>query len=322
MPDVNEAAARAGSDLAGVLHAAVETISARQQITFTRYVRRVLPLDGFVYWVKAAIVEDDGQSVAPFTRTVTGSLHRQACVEQTETVSQTVNTLIFTPLEAIDDFTAPGSDALWTGEYDGVRFAFSRMDSQYTRSGIFHYMGRAILPAMLPQLIDDPAQLDEDRVICNSLPVWLSMDTIAPVWPAFLVPRDITPPWIAVDIRETRPLSAAPAIVPDAEVASAAYRSHFCSDRVRVTLYGFSNDQALAFVDGVVERACLTEEYGISNIPVVHEEKLNQPEIDALARRKYVDFEINYHQCITRALSRQRIRQALLPDENLHIPGK
>lgn len=323
MPDVNEVAERAGSSLSGVLHTAVETISASQKITFRLYVRQVLPLDGFVYWVNAAIVNTDildnlGLTGTKFTRTIKGSLHREAYSEQSETHSQTVNTIIFTPLKQVDDFNIPGQEFIWIGEYDGVRFAFSGMGALYTQAGIFHYTGTAILPAMMPQVIDDPSQLNDALVISNSLPVWLAMSTIAPVWPAFLVPRDIAPPWIAVDIRQTDALSSAPAITPTDDPEK-AFRSHFCRDRVRVTLYGFSNDEALEFVDDVVEQALMYEQYGIGNIPVVHEEKLGQPEIDTLARRKYIDFDINYHQSITYAISRQRIEQALMPPENLLI---
>ena len=37
----------------------LEDISRSASVTFTKYVRKVLPLDGFVFWVKASIISDD-----------------------------------------------------------------------------------------------------------------------------------------------------------------------------------------------------------------------------------------------------------------------
>ena len=38
------------------LAAGVDMLSIQQEITFTRYIRLVLPLDGYVFWVKADMV--------------------------------------------------------------------------------------------------------------------------------------------------------------------------------------------------------------------------------------------------------------------------
>ena len=53
MPSLEELAEQHSSQLSSVLKSAVETISSDQEITFRLYVRQVLPLDGFVYWVNA-----------------------------------------------------------------------------------------------------------------------------------------------------------------------------------------------------------------------------------------------------------------------------
>jgi len=45
-------AATAKPQLASGLAQGVETISNYEQITFTLYVKLVLPLDGYVFWVK------------------------------------------------------------------------------------------------------------------------------------------------------------------------------------------------------------------------------------------------------------------------------
>ncbi|HBA7502717.1 TPA: hypothetical protein J1Y47_002230 [Escherichia coli] len=59
MPSLEELAEQHSSQLSSVLKSAVETISSDQEITFRLYVRQVLPLDGFVYWVNAEIISCD-----------------------------------------------------------------------------------------------------------------------------------------------------------------------------------------------------------------------------------------------------------------------
>ena len=39
-----------------VLKAGVETISAHQTVTFTKYYRMILPMDGYLFWVNANIL--------------------------------------------------------------------------------------------------------------------------------------------------------------------------------------------------------------------------------------------------------------------------
>ena len=56
MPSVNEPVRTA---LGAALKAGVDTISLSQQLTFTLYKRLVLPLDGYLFWVKASILVPD-----------------------------------------------------------------------------------------------------------------------------------------------------------------------------------------------------------------------------------------------------------------------
>lgn len=56
MASLEEAAKVANTQLSSVLHSAVETISSDQTIKFKLYVKQVLPIDGFVYWVNADIL--------------------------------------------------------------------------------------------------------------------------------------------------------------------------------------------------------------------------------------------------------------------------
>lgn len=313
MPSLEEAAANTGSQLASVLQSAVETLSSNQQITFRLYVKQVLPLDGFVYWVNAEIVNGDelarlGLVDIPLTRTISGSLHRQVVSEQSETASRDVNSIIFTPIEQADDFNISDPGTIWLGEYAGTQFAFSRMDSRYTQAGIFHYRGNAILPTMQTQIINSPEDITDDLILSNSIPIWLSMRGIATVYPSFLSPANLRPPYIVADVRRTMPLQLAP-VVRDGK------RYQHVQDTVRVALFGFNNQQALDFVDHVIERALNLEEYGITNMPVVTDGKFNQVEINALAQLKYVDFDINYYQATARDIAKQQIKTVIIDYE-------
>lgn len=308
MPSLDELAENTGSQLASVLQSAVETISSGQEITFRLYVRYVLPLDGFVYWINAAILNPDELRRMgvenPHVVNIKGSLHRQVVTEQSATASRAVNSIIFTPVEKIDDFNVENPNAIYLGEYANTQFAFSRMDSRYTQSGIFHYRGTAILPTMRSQIIDNPDDISDELILSNSTPIWLAMKQFATVYPSFLSPSNLKSPYIVADISGTTSLQVAP-------VLWQGRRFQLAQDRVRVTLYGFSNQRALDFVDFVVSSALEDEQFGVSNIPVVSDDKSNQVEINALAKKKFIDFDINYYQTTTRDIAQQLIKEVI-----------
>lgn len=308
MPSLDELAEQTGSQLSGVLQSAVETISSGQQITFRLYVRQVLPLDGFVYWINAAIIAPEELKRMgisnPLVATIKGSLHKQIVSEQSETASRDVNNIIFTPVEKVDDFNIENPNGIYLGEYEGTQFAFSRMESRYTQSGIFHYRGMAILPTMRSQIIDSPDDISDELIISNSTPIWLTLKAFATVYPSFLVPSNLKPPYIAADVRSTAPLQLAPATIN-------GRRYQLAQDSVRITLYGFNNKKTLDFVDFVVKKALEDEEFGVTNIPIVSDVKSNQVEINALAKKKIVDFEVNYYQGTTRDISQQLIKEVV-----------
>ncbi|MBW5879507.1 hypothetical protein H0I71_24150, partial [Yersinia enterocolitica] len=128
------------------------------------------------------------------------------------------------------------------------QFAFSRMESRYSQSGIYHHRGMAILPTMRSQIIDCPDDISDEQIISNSIPLWLVLKDFATVYPSYLVPQNLRPPYIAVDVRTSTPLQVAP-VVRDRQ------RYQLVQDSVRLTLYGFTNNMALDFVDFVVNKA-------------------------------------------------------------------
>ncbi|ECN6005590.1 hypothetical protein ZD68_06145 [Salmonella enterica subsp. enterica serovar Brandenburg] len=316
MPSLDELAEATGSQLSGVLRSAVETISSGQEISFRLYVRQVLPIDGFVYWVNAGIIQPEELArmkiTSPKTATIKGSLHRQVVTEQSESQSQDVNNIIFTPIEKADDFNVEDPNAIYLGEYAGTQFAFSRMESRYTQSGIYHYRGMAILPTMRSQIIDSPDDISDEQIISNSIPIWLALKQFATVYPSFLVPSNLRPPYIVADVRNTVPLAMA-----SRYDAGSRKRYQFAQDTVRTTLYGFSNRMALDYVDFVVNKAAEDEEFGITNMPIPIDVKSNQVEINALAKKKIVDFEVNYYQQTARDISHQLIKKVIVNYEGI-----
>lgn len=310
MPSLEEFAENTGTQLSSVLQSAVETISSGQEITFRLYVKQVLPLDGFVYWVNAEIVSTAELArldiTNPHVISIKGSLHRQVVTEQSETHSRAVNNIIFTPVEKIDGFNVEDPNAIYLGEYEGTQFAFSRMESRYTQAGILHYRGMAILPTMRSQIIDRPEDISDELILSNSTPIWLALKRFATVYPSFLAPSNLKPPYIVADVRGSMPLQMAPLTDP-----ATGRRYQHATDQVRITLYGFSNARALNFLDYVVNRALEDEEFGITNIPLVLDAKSSQVEINALAKKKTIDFDVNYYQAMTREISQQLIKEVI-----------
>ncbi|HHL2710447.1 TPA: hypothetical protein ACQ39K_001966 [Yersinia enterocolitica] len=308
MPSLEELAENTNTQLSAVLQSAVETISSGQEITFRLYVKQVLPLDGFVYWVNAHIISPGELErldiTNPHVISIKGSLHRQVVTEQSETVSRTVNNIIFTPVEKIDDFNVENPEAIYLGEYAGTQFAFSRMDSRYSQAGIYHYRGNAVLPTMRTQIIDSPDEISDELILSNSTPIWLSLKKFATVYPSFLSPSNLKPPYIVADVRDSQSLQTAP-VVRDGQ------RWQLTQDRVRITLYGMSNAEALNFRDYVVDTALEDEVFGVTNLPIVTDGKSTQVEINVLAKLKFIDFDVNYYQITARDISMQLIKEVI-----------
>src|SRR5215813_1107836 len=100
MTTIGEASG-AKTQLAAGLATGVEVLSLDQQITFTKYVKVVLPIDGFVFWVRADLVGpsalydaarydafafNQGVKITPAaTLVATGSLHVATSRQQDET---------------------------------------------------------------------------------------------------------------------------------------------------------------------------------------------------------------------------------------------
>lgn len=344
MSDVRESR-RDGSPWLGPLQTGVDTIGLDQEIVFTRYARFVLPLDGFVFWIKSDLLRPSAlfnasafnsfafnqgvgvKTVAP-TLVAKGSLHYGTDTHQDETASYSSNQIIFTSEQEVNDLNDVSPNMIWVGEHHGVRFAFSSRRPFYRQAGLWHYRGNALYSVTQNQLID---KLDgfniAEPVVSNSLPIWLSL--AAPVFsspdlagiglngigcllfPSFAVPDNLAPPFVSVHIdpEGTR------ALQPIQRLDRAGDPWQLDADRVRLTLYGFRNTEAVGLLNYVVRYIQTTNNMGLMNSPTVRDNKRPQPELLILAQQKTIDFEVNYYQTAALKIARQFIKQAIVSFE-------
>lgn len=331
------------SQLGSTLAAATAVISDFQEVCFTQYIRLVLPLDGYVFWVKADLISPSAMfggspfnaaaldsspevAVAAPTLTVRGSFHVSVEQRQAEDETLAVNRVIFTTNAPIQQIEASGPQVLWIASYkppgmsNSIRFAFSATRHFYDNAALWHYMGDAIYPALESQLVDNPAAFDtKDIVVSNSLPVWLGMPNYVkpyddgiyppdfPFYPSFLIPDDAEPPYASVHIEPgmTRALQAIPAIDP------LDNHTQLVTDHVRLTFYGLRNYNALDFQDFLTEYSRDVSLIGIMSMPVIRDEKRTQAELGVIAMRKTFEVDISYIQARVRNFALKQIKSVV-----------
>lgn len=309
------------SQLASGLKAGLDVIDRNEVVTFTKYVKVVLPLDGFVFWVKANLLSPSALMNASTLNFVAfneprivvteaptiqakGSLHYATDHRQNEDETIDVDRVVFTAEEEIRPFNEIGPMVMFIGEFEGLRVVFSQRQSFYVQAGIYHYVGDAVYPAMESQIIDDPADFDtRSLVVSNSLPIWLSLSKFMPVYPSFAVPDNSAPPYATAHI----PPDSTEAIQSAPSFDRYGTHSQLVKERVRVTIYGLRNFDALDYQDYVFQYSLDTDAIGIMNMPVVRDEKRTQAELTILAMKKSIDFEVNYYQTRVRDIARQLI---------------
>lgn len=320
MTTVDEAMG-AKSPLSASIAAGTRTLSSNQTIEFVKYIKLVLPLDGFVFWVRAELASQSALLNASRFNTVSlnqaavtttdsrntfsahGSLHYSQQQTQYEDDNMTLNRVVFTSEVEINDLNDVGSTTMYIGSFEGIRFAFSTRGSFYQQADTYHYRGDAIYPAMESQIIDSPLLVNPELVVSNSLPIWLSMSQYMPMYPAYLVPENLPPPYASVMIpaESTEAMQAAP------YTDGRSSRYQLVRERVRVVVYGLRNNAALDFVNYVEQQSLIGDTFGVMNIPVPRDEKRQQNELSILAIKKSVEFRVNYNQSRIQDVARQYI---------------
>ena len=294
------------------------------EVVFTKYVRVVLPLDGFVFWVRPSLLSDAtltsaGATNAPETLTFRGALHLGTSIEQNIDSSPSRNQVTFTTNQQVRAFNEIGEAELYIAEYDGVRFSFSTAGTFQPEVKLYHYIGVAVYSVMGSLIVDTLDDFDiTSPVVSNSLPLWLAMNGYEPkpweeysppivLYPSFLVPINLRPPYGVVHIGEqdTVGLAAMPAFDKTGTM------TQLVQDRVQITLYGLNNNQALDFIAFLYQYATNTGDFGIQNMPVVRDAKQPQEELLAIAQKKTIDVLVDYYQARVKTAARMLIQSAV-----------
>ena len=322
--------------IASVLEAGALTLSEDQALTFTKYIRLVLPIDGSVFWVRASQAnpsalynaaqynaaqynQPPSATYANTTLTAKGSLHYVTAANQNEGDASTLNRFIFTSMREIEDFNDVSPTVMWMGEFQGQRFSFSRRESFYEQARIWHYVGDAVFASIETPIVDAPTLFTHDPVVSNCLPLWLNLATPYlpilglnglpwPIFPSFLVPQNLRPPFIAVHVfpESTQAISSAPIL------NRTQSHSQLVQEKVRVTTHGLRNADVLDFCDYVQSQFGYNRQMGIMNMPVPRDEKQTQVELGALAQKKTIEYQVNYLHAVARDIARQVITSAVV----------
>jgi len=322
--------------LAATLQAGERVLSENQTITFTKYVRLVLPIDGSVFWVRSDLASPSAlfnahrfnqvtmnavpeQIFSAPTIVANGSLHYMTQATQQEADSAGINQVVFTSEREIEDFNEVSPTVMYIGEWQGVRFSFARRGMFYEQAKLWHYEGQAIYSTMETQVIDNLALFDSTQVVSNSLPIWLDLVNPYipvlslgglpwPIFPSMLLPSNLPPPYVVVHIfpESTQAISGAPIL------NRTMSHSQLVTEKVRVTTYGLRNAEVLDFCDYVQTQFFYSKRLGIMNMPVPRDEKQGQLEMGVLAQKKTIEYQVNYLQATARDIYRQLIESAVV----------
>jgi hypothetical protein len=299
------------SSLQAALDAGIDVLDRDETVVFTQYTKSTIPTDGYVFWVKTLN-----------TITVKGSLHygTERLQEEDQTIGS--NDVVFSSEEEVTAFNAVSPGSMWVGSWPtdasgiNLQVAFAKRGHFYQNAQVWHYTGFAVYPAMSAQLIASAGDLPTGPIVSNSLPIWLSQNSLAPVYPSFLVPDNVTPPYITAHIspEKTEPVGQFPIYFwPGNPTPMTDLQEMNCDqlirDYVRLTLYGFTNQMAIQFYVDLIELS-KTDVFGFANSPVIRDEKRTQPEIAAIAQKKTIEIEANYYQAAADVIARRLILSA------------
>ena len=326
MASVSETAGGITGAMQSALRAGIDVIDTNQSVEFRQFEKIALSPDDFVFWRLT------GQ-----TMTIKGSLHFSTDRVQEEDQTIGVNSVIFSAQQEVTAFNAISPTTMWIAKWrpsedvDPISIAFSRRGPYYVQADVWHYAGQAVYPALASQIIETAADLPQGPIVTNSLPIWLAAPQLpfetdstaapVPVYPSFLVPDNVTPPYIVVHIEpnETHVLQDFPTfgvwpgtIVPNSGASPQHQLTSWqlAHDRVKITLYGFNNQAAIRYMVGLQDYSLFTDDFGYMNMPTIRDEHRKQTEIAALAMKKVIHIDASYYQSTADAIARRLILSA------------
>lgn len=291
------------NQLKAVLRAGLETLDLKQQVSFVVYTQVILPLDGYVFWKPGVTV------------TFQGSLHYAQEIQQNADETVGFANVIFTSESQITDLALGSQNQIFIATLGSFRFAFSRQDGFYQQAGLWHYFGHSVYPALESQLLDPPVTLDETRtIVSNSLPFWLQLNNYQPayggygntvmLYPAYEVAQNLPPPYGVIDINPTDAIQSVPLLTQTYE------HTQLVRDHVVITLYGLQNNECLTFQDAVNQYSLDTDNIGLMNMPVMRDAQRTQAEIQTIAMKKTIEYDVSYYQSRSIAVAHQLIDNA------------
>lgn len=259
--------------------------------------------------------ETAAQVSLPTDIKVQGSFHYDSMTEQRADASVTTNTVVFTSLTLVQPFNQIGPDFLYIGSYHTIRFAFSSRGYLYEQADLYHYVGRAIYSTTATQVVDDVDTFDPEVFNSNSIPIWMYMNYYAPpypggftcpfqLYPAFLVDNNTPTPFGSIHVERTEALQPFPLLGRRMEA------DQLCRDRVTIHMYGASNAMASDFREFVEQYSRDWNKIGIATTGAITDANHIQSELQVIAQRKSITFEVNYLQSVSRDLARQYIIKA------------
>src|SRR6202012_1175796 len=159
-----------------------------------------------------------------------------------------------------------------------------------------------------------------------SLPIWLGLAFEfaadpplgdAAVFPSYFVPANITPAYVTAHMEpgETIAFGAFPNYAwPGTPTPPYALQqmpsSQLMRDDVRLTMYGFNNQQAIQFYSALIDYSTNTDAFGFCNSPSIKDAKRTQVEIAAIAMQKMLQIKASYYQSTADAIARRLILSA------------
>lgn len=278
-------------------------------VTFKEYKRKILPLDGFIFWLATGI-----------EKTVSGSVSYLTKKLQKEGESYEQSRVLFTTNEEVKPFHAT-SDTTWVGAFNDLRFVLGLCTYEHKETELYHYIGKSLSPAFARQFVDNADDInDQEPIVSNSLPIFLSLPSEGnpyldrypwpenvPVFPSFLVPDNQPPPYVTVhnDAESIKGIGMSAINITDSS------GTQITSERVRLSLYGLSNTQAGNIREYIIRWALIHPwMMGVMNNPVISDARETSPNITTLAQKKTIDFDVMYQQNALRNSAVQLIRQA------------
>lgn len=278
------------NSLDAVLKTGLGVISQEQQIVFRKYKRIILPYDGFVFWVLASLLDPNEPGAV---LNVFGSFHYNT--DQRQELASTIayQNVIFTTDTEIADFNKLQPEYMYLGEFQNLQFSFSSHKNYYQQANLWHYEGQAVYPQMRSQIVDSLDVLNKkDVIVSNSLPIWIALNDYAPIYPSYLVPENVSPPYIACHIDESSTSALQPIPLYNAEGTW-----QLMQDSVQLVVYGLNNFDIQNYLQYILRSSVNSGLFGILGDGLkVLDGKHIQSELNVIAQQKFIELDISYNQ--------------------------